>query len=380
LYRNADGRQRRYTIGRHGAPWTPDMARDEAKRALAEVTRGLDPSENKAAKRGAPDMADLCDRYWADAKAGRLLTRRRTAKKASTLATDAGRISRHIKPLLGSLKVAAVTRSDIERFMHAVAEGKTAQRVKTRKRGVAHVRGGKGAASRTVGLLGAIFAYAVNHRMRSDNPVRGVVRYADGKRERRLTEAEYLALGKALRDAETCIWPPAVAAVRFLALSGWRSNELLELRRAEVDFPRRTATLPDTKAGRSMRPLASAACDEIRRVKVDGERAFPASKGDGAMSGFAKFWARIAKLGDLPPDITPHVLRHSFASLAADLGYSEPTIAVLIGHKGHSTTSRYTHAADAVLLAAADAVANRTLALMCDQESGIVVPIPQVLI
>jgi integrase len=66
----------------------------------------------------------------------------------------------------------------------------------------------------------------------------------------------------------------------------------------------------------------------------------------------------------LPKDVTPHVLRHSFASLAHDLGYSEPTIACLLGHKGRSITSRYIHSADAVLLAAADAVANRTLSLM----------------
>ena len=53
------------------------------------------------------------------------------------------------------------------------------------------------------------------------------------------------------------------------------------------------------------------------------------------------------------------MLRHSFASLANDIGLSEPTIAALIGHKGGSMTSRYVHAADAVLLAAADAVAVR---------------------
>jgi Arm DNA-binding domain len=32
MYRTGEGRQRRFTIGRHGAPWTPDMARDEAIR------------------------------------------------------------------------------------------------------------------------------------------------------------------------------------------------------------------------------------------------------------------------------------------------------------------------------------------------------------
>ena len=78
------------------------------------------------------------------------------------------------------------------------------------------------------------------------------------------------------------------------------------------------------------------------------------------MSGFRKFWDRIMRLGGLSADITPHTLRHSFASLAADLGYAEPTIAALVGHKGGTITSRYIHSADAVLLAAADAVANET--------------------
>ena len=84
------------------------------------------------------------------------------------------------------------------------------------------------------------------------------------------------------------------------------------------------------------------------------------------MAGFPKLWARIAKLGALPADVTPHVLRHSFASLAGDLGYSEPTIAALVGHAGRTVTSRYVHSADAVLLAAAETVANRTAELMGD--------------
>ena len=88
------------------------------------------------------------------------------------------------------------------------------------------------------------------------------------------------------------------------------------------------------------------------------------------MSGFRKIWDRIAKLGPLPGDVTPHVLRHSFASLASDLGYSEPTIAAMVGHKGRTITSRYVHSADAVLLAAADTVTNKTALLMGDAESS----------
>src|SRR5262249_23085875 len=152
-----------------------------------------------------------------------------------TLAIDRGRIERHFKPLLGTRTVAAVTRADIERFMHAVAEGKSAAHIKTKRRGLARVRGGRGTATRALGLLGAIFSYAVRRGLRLDNPVHGVIRFADGKRERRLSDGEYAALGEALQRAEiAAIWPAAINAARFLALTGWRSGEALGLQWAEV--------------------------------------------------------------------------------------------------------------------------------------------------
>jgi len=201
FYRTKEGRQRWFTIGKHGAPWTPNTAREEAKRLLGDVAHQRDPAAEKRAARNAQTVAELCDLYLADAEAGRLLTRRRTQKKASTLAIDKGRIARHIKPLLGRLRVAAVTREDVECFMHDVGEGKTAANTKTKPRGLARVRGGKGAANRAVGLLGAIFSYAVRRRMRSDNPVHGVMRPADGRRDRRLTAAEYETPGSAMGRA-----------------------------------------------------------------------------------------------------------------------------------------------------------------------------------
>lgn len=373
-YRTAEGRQRWLTIGRHGAPWTPDTAREAAKGFLGDVSKGTDPAADKSAKRRAATVEALCDLYMADAEAGRLLTRRKTSKRPSTLATDRGRIECHIKPLLGRMSVAALTRDDVDAFMHDVASGKTARDSKTKKRKVTKVRGGKGAATRTVGLLGAILAYAVRHGMRADNPARGIVRFADGRRERRLSDAEYLALGKALRAAEDAsFWPPAIAAARFLAVTGWRKGEALGLRWDEVDLARRTATLTDTKTGRSVRPLSRAACDTLRSLTRSGGLVFAATRGDGPMAGFPRLWARIAKLGGLPSGVSPHTLRHSFASLAGDLGYSDPTIAALIGHKGRTITSRYVHAADAVLLAAADAVADRTAELLGEAKAGAVV-------
>ena len=170
-YRTADGRQRWATIGKHGSPWTPDTARAEALIVLAKVKAGGDPAGEKAADRKAATVAELCDAYLDAASTGRLLTKRKIAKKPSTLATDKGAIERHIKPLIGALKVAAVNRRDIENFQNGVAEGKTAARIKTGKHGLARVTGGTGAATRIMGLLGAIFGFAVKCDLRPDNPV-----------------------------------------------------------------------------------------------------------------------------------------------------------------------------------------------------------------
>ena len=374
FYRNREGRQRWFTIGRHGAPWTPDTAREEAKRLLGEVAHKADPAADKRSKRNAKTVAELCDLYLADAKAGRLLTRR-VQKKPSTLVIDAGRIERHIKPLLGRRTVSDVTRDDVEAFMQDVAAGKTAAKVKSsKKRGLARVRGGRGAANRAIGLLGAIFTYAVRARLRSDNPVHGVMRPPDGKRDRRLTEDEYLRLANALNAASaTEIWPAAIAAARFLVLTGWRSGEALSLRWDDIDLPRRTAKLRDTKTGASFRPLSHAACDVLVAAEEPSSvLAFRATRGgaDVVLSGFKKAVQENFEIGRFARGHNA-----SYATAFVHIGrrrprVSEPTIAALVGHKGRSVTSRYIHSADAVLLAAADAVAIQILGLMGQREGA----------
>jgi integrase len=378
-YRTVDGRQRWATVGRHGAPWTPDLARAEAKRVLGEVVGGGDPTRVKLEARKAVTVAELCDIYLEAAKAGRILTRRKALKKAATLDGDRGRIERHIKPLLGPLKVAAVTRDDIERFRDGVSEGATAAVIKTGKHGLARVTGGRGTAARAMGMLGAMFAFAVRRGLRGDNPVHGVDRHAYEPRRRRMTEAEYAALGEALRTMPKSAWPMAVAATKFLTLTGWRRGEMLTLRWSEIDLAFRTANLADTKTGYSLRPLSHAACNVLCSMPRLSEFVFPASKGvDRLMHGFNKVWLRVAAKAALPAEVTPHILRHSYASIAADLGFSELTIAALLGHKKASVTSKYAHHADAILLQSADVVADRVAELMGDARLvGVVVELPK---
>lgn len=338
VFYRSHGRQRFMKIGRHGSPWTPDEARKRAREILVDVANEKDPAGDRYEDRKAATVSELCDLYLVEASAGRILKRGR-AKKASTLLTDKSRIE-HVKRVLGHLKVESVTDRDVERLRDAVSAG---------------------TATRTLGMLGAIFAFSVKRKMRSDNPVRGVDRPASGVRTRRMFPEEYGRLGEALRALAPTMWPPALAAAHFLCLTGWRSGEALGLKWSEVDLVTKTARLGDTKTGASMRPLSHAACDLLRALpRVGGDFAFQSSRGDDRpMRGFHVVWAKIAKRAGLPADVTPHTLRHTFASVAADLGYSELTIAVLLGHKKASITSRYTHHSDPVLLSAADAVAKR---------------------
>ena len=87
--------KRRLTLGRAGA-LTPKEARDLAKSLLARVHAGEDPAAQKAEAKAAITIAELCDLYVEEAEHGGIIGKQGTPKKASTLATDRGRIERHI--------------------------------------------------------------------------------------------------------------------------------------------------------------------------------------------------------------------------------------------------------------------------------------------
>jgi site-specific recombinase XerC len=69
-------------------------------------------------------------------------------------------------------------------------------------------------------------------------------------------------------------------------------------------------------------------------------------------------------VGERLPGLTPHGLRHSFASVAEDLGFTIPTIKALLGHTGSGVTEGYIHKVDSALIAAADRVATHIAGMM----------------
>lgn len=360
------GRQRWYTIGRHGAPWTVEEARREARRLLGEVAAGRDPAERKAEARRGLTVAALCDLYVAEGCA---------TKKPSTLATDRGRIERHIKPLLGRNPVRAVTRGDIERFMLDVANGKTAADLKTGHRGRAIVRGGRGTATKAVTLLGAIFSFAVHHGLRPDNPAHGVRTFKSRRCERFLSAAELARLGDALataeRDGDN---PSAIAALRLLALTGCRKTEILSLRWGYIDWARACLRLPDSKTDAKVVPLGAPALELLRALPhLEGNPyVVPGGRAGGHYVGLAKVWRRVRARAGLA-DVRLHDLRHSFASVGAAGGDSLLVIGRLLGHANASTSARYAHLADDPLRAAADRIAGQIAAAMKGEGGGEVV-------
>lgn len=346
------------TIGRHGTI-TAEEARKLAIAALGRVTVGDDPAAERKTRRKSMTMKELCEKYLKAAEMGLILGKGNRPKKSSTIYTDRGRVERHIIPLLGTKRVIDITRADINRFLRDVASGKTAKVEKTKNlRGKSVVRGGTGTASRTTGLLGGILSFAVSEGIIETNPALGVKRPADGRRQRRLTPHEYAKLGEALQSAKAeGELAQVIDGAWLLALSGCRLGEVVNLKWEEVDYKGGCLRLADSKEGASVRPAGRKLLEYIASIDRKEECDYvlaPARSGE-TFGGLPGGWKRLAKRAGLD-DVTPHTLRHSFASIAGDLGYTEPTIAAMLGHAAASVTSRYIHHLDTVLIAAADNV------------------------
>jgi integrase len=340
-YRAGTGRNapmRRVTIGTHGSPWTPEMARAEARRVLALVAHGKDPAGAKAAAKAAPTIAEFAARFLAEHAEAK--------RKASTAAEYRRLLDRIVLPALGKRKIADIKRADIAKLHHA-------NRMASYQ------------ANRTLAVLSKMMSLAEQWGLRPDgtNPCRHVERYSEKRRERFLSAGELARLGDVLAAYDGS--PYYTAAIKLLIFTGARLGEILGLQWQWINFERGEARLPDSKTGAKtlhLPPPALAVLAELPRVAGNLHVIVGGMPG-AALVNLEKPWRAIRKAARLE-DVRLHDLRHSFASIAASGGMGLPIIGKMLGHTQAQTTQRYAHLASDPVKAAAATVAGKIAAAM----------------
>jgi integrase len=335
-YRTNGGRERRVTLGSPPA-WSLTAAREAAAEIRHKIDVGEDPLAELIAQREAPTMRYLAERFEAEHV---------TAKRESTQRDYLAFIKNDILPMLGSLKVADVSFSDIDRLHRHIAKR-------------APVR-----ANRCVSALSKMFALAVRWHMRPDNPVRGVARTHEERRERYLGPAELPALIAAINEHGD---RQAANIFRMLLLTGARRGEVLGAQWNQFDLEAGIWVKPSahTKQKREHRvPLSEAALELLREIYAEtggGEYVFPSPRTEGCRIEIKNDWAVVCNAAGIS-GLRMHDLRHSYASMLVNSGLSLPVIGALLGHTQASTTHRYAHLADNPLREATERVGKLVVA------------------
>ena len=198
-------------------------------------------------------------------------------------------------------------------------------------------------ANRVLRRISAVLKWAVAAGLRSDDPC-PAVRAALPRRSQRTTHhraIHHSELGRALKRIDASpAWPGTRLAISFLALTAARSAEVRGARWSEIDLEARVWTVSGsrTKTGRKHRvPLSGQAVEIVRRARTlsNGRTlVFP-----GKRAGHPVSRTTIAKLFrglDLPG--TPHGLRSSFRSWAAETDVRREVAEQALGHVVRSQT------------------------------------------
>jgi integrase len=343
-----DGHERRHTIGPFPR-WSVTAARERAKELRIQIDKGLDPAGDKRARREAPTIRDLIDRYLEDhlpKKTGASIKRVNDVKQ---MLADIGR-------LLGlTTKVADVHHGDIEQMHRKMSERIGARGTPTPVR-----------ANRTLSICSKMFTMALKPRAGETfawrsaalgNPCKGIERNHEDGRERFFSQAELAAISDALNDYSG----NSPDAVRLIMLTGCRPSEATKAQWSEFDAEPGYWVKPSshTKQRKVHRlPLSPPTLELIERLRVKRGASpwlFP-GRGDEPLTTLEFVWRHVRQRTGLGADARLYDLRHSFASIGAGGGLSLPIIGRLLGHSQPRTTQRYAHLADDPLREAAERI------------------------
>lgn len=352
-YRYA-GRQRRMTFARW-PEWSVSAARNRASELRRDVDLGRDPLAERDLIREAPRMQDLIDRYL----------REHVVRLAPvSVADQKSMMEKMIAPHWGRKLVTEITRSDVEKLLAKVAEGRARPHKAKPNNRARKLQGAKPTpvrANRVGEVLRKMFNLAIDWGMREDNPANGFYRRPETPRERFLTIEEIDRLAAALDADED---QRAAGIIRICMLTGARVGEVRQARFEQFNLEQGIWTKPaaTTKQRKLHRvPISEdvAAIVRQRRLLVPKRSPwlFPGDVPGQPVKEIRRFWMRVQKAAQIE-DARIHDLRHTFASLLVSGGASLEMIGKLLGHTQMQTTLRYAHLYDAPLRAGLDAVAS----------------------
>ena len=329
LQRTMGGKQRLITIG-DAAILSERIAKDVARRLILRIELGQNPADKKQRGKKTPTYACFLRHYW-DVAAP-------TWKPSTREIHDIYRRT-HLDHAFAGKFIDEIGHADAVRWHSTLTRS-----------------AGPGAANRAMEILKAMFAKAEawGYLPEHSNPFRGVKRNKGRKIERFLSQDEMARLGEALAR-HRADRPNEVAVISLLALTGCRRGEILNLTWGEVQG--RKLKLIDSKTGPRIVWLgkeARAVIDCLPRRRSH-ERVFQFDV--LPVSAIEWFWPMMRVEAGIE-DVRLHDLRHNYASLAARSSETLPMIGCLLGHRNVSTTSRYAHLDDGILLEASDRIAN----------------------
>ena len=316
-YRNLNRIRKHLKIGIHGQ-LTTEEARVLAKKYLGGVAHGEDPASKKKENRDLPLIKDLAQDY---------LDRYATPRKRERSIEEDKKLLRNvILPSIGNQQVKHVSRRAIESIHLQL--GKTPYQ-----------------ANRVLALLSKMFSLAIAWKWRDDNPVRGMERYQEEKRDRWLNKEE---LGRFWKTLECYPHHCASFALKILLLTGARKGEVLQATWDQFDLAKGVWTKPahlTKQKKREYLPLSPQTLDILYSLKKINKNLFPDSNGERSMRDIKSFWEKIIKEANLE-NVRIHDLRHTHASHLVSSGLSLSIVGKLLGHTQASTTQRYAHLAD----------------------------------
>ena len=375
-YRNAAGRDRTHTIGRYGVH-TVDQARAAARKLKVEIAGGGDPVAERGQMRNGSTVNDLLARFMIEH------VERRYAETTRAMARDL--VERLIRPALGSLRVEDVRRADLANLHSALH--------KTPRQ-----------ANNVLAIASKMFSLAEVWGLRTDgsNPCRRIERYPEAARERFLSPDEVQRLGETMREAEASGLPwvvtaeggkarhlpkeekrrarisaNALAAIRFLLLTGARRSEALDLKWSDVDFKAGLVALPRKKGGeRAPHPVSAAALALLaaRAQSAAGPFVFPNADDPEkpiSASVLENAWQRLRAHAGLD-DVRLHDLRHTVGTMAGKMGANAFLVRDVLRHANVTMTHRYVNLDADPLRALSDRIGEELSAELAGERAQVV--------